>query len=168
MKTRDIKEGRSYRNTQGVIRQVVSMAEDPNHPGEAKYQTVSWRLVSHHRGIPSGVMPICKFAWWARDEVQGTVEGTQTPQETVLEAEAPVVAAPEVKMSENDMYAAFTVTLTRELKGKDLEATLTALQQIKGVASVIPIRANMQHFIAKDQARRELLTQIRDVLKDVK
>lgn len=170
MKTRDIKEGCSYRNVRGITRQVVSMADDPNHPGEAKYKIVSWRLTSNHRGIPSGSMPLYEFAWWARDEV-GDTEGTQTPQETVLETAAPapsVMTVPEVKMAENDMYSAFTVTLTRELKGRDLEATLTAIQQIKGVATVTPVRADMQHFIAKDMARRELLTQIREILKDTK
>ena len=73
-----------------------------------------------------------------------------------------VVTAP---MAPKDMYASFSVLLTREMKGADLEALLTAIKQLRGVASVTPVRADMQYFIAKDQARREILGQIKEVLK---
>lgn len=65
----------------------------------------------------------------------------------------------------NDLVAAFTVILTKETRNKDLEATIAAIQQIKGVASVNPVRADMQYFMAKESSRRELLIQLREVLK---
>lgn len=93
------------------------------------------------------------------DQVQDrnpTLEGSVLEMARDLETWTPAGA--------NDLVAAYVVILTKETKGKDLEATVGALQQIKGVGTVTPLRADMQHFIARDQARRELLTQLRDVL----
>lgn len=74
----------------------------------------------------------------------------------------PVATTPLVS---KDLYTSFSVLLTKEMKGADLEALMTAIRQLRGVASVAPVRADMPYFIAKEQARREILGQIKDVLK---
>lgn len=187
MKSNEIQVGKTYRNPSGVCRRVDAIVDDPKSSGD-KNRIVSWVLTHSKRGgQASGACPVYEFAWWAAAEVQLSDAAPapvvpQTPQETVPPTEAVVAATPGDKAMEHvegvqqfieakaavgpgDLVCAFTVTLSKEVRNKDLEATVAAIQQIKGVASVTPVRADMQYFIAKDQARRELLTQLREVLK---
>jgi len=188
MKVTDIVAGKVYRNVSGICRRVDSLAVDPSHP-ELKNRIVSWTLTHSKRASqPSGTCPAFEFAYWAvsvadsEERIPMTndsnppavldttgqaseppLEQAVTPSEDFEAIQQHLLVKSQV--GANDLVAAFTVILTKETRNKDLEATIAAIQQIKGVASVNPVRADMQYFMAKESSRRELLIQLREVLK---
>ena len=186
MKSREIQAGKTYRNLRGVCRRVDSLVDNPDNLVDSKGKIVAWTLTeSKRKGQQTGTCPVYEFAWWAAAEVVPVL--VDVAKETVVENpqdDAPVSAPtdlpppsdptpvdtaismePPVKVGANDLACAFTVVLTKEARGRDLEATLAAIGQIKGVATVAAVRADMQYFITRDQARREILGQLKEVLK---
>jgi hypothetical protein len=136
-----------------VIEEVA--AADPK--GETQVQEIQTPAI-----VPDSPAPVYI-------EVVSHRESTENESFPVVEKEIPkpeTVSVPPVNVGANDYVCAFTVTLEREIKGKDLEATLAAILQIKNVAAINPVGADMQYFMAKGQARRELLFKIRDALKE--
>ena len=167
MHSKAIQVGKVYRNNGGVCRKVDTIATDLN----SSDKLVAWTQTQSKRGgIPSGTCPLYEFAYWAKAEV---IKSTLTQEvkpvspETEENAISEFVEMPpdDVPMPPNDLFCAFTVVLTKETRGRDLDATVAAIRQIKGVGSVTPVKADMQYFIARDQVKKELLGQLRDVLK---
>jgi hypothetical protein len=64
-----------------------------------------------------------------------------------------------------DRYCVFIVVLEKELRSDDAEATIAAIKQIKGVASVEPQVANMGHYFARSMARTEILNEVYDLIR---
>jgi hypothetical protein len=64
-----------------------------------------------------------------------------------------------------DRYCGFIVVLEKELRSDDAEATIAAIKQIKGVASVEPQVANMDHYFARSMARTEILNEVYDLIR---
>jgi len=158
MKKAAILVGHEYKSRQGVIRRVENIVGN----------TVHWvKLEGHARSPDSGSDPIDKFAWWAIEDIGETKTEPEIKDDDdtffdFIDTASIVDKEPDVKP--NDLVCAFTVVLSKEIRHKDIEAVSNAILQLKGVASVVPVRADMQYFIAKDAVKRELLQQLKDVL----
>lgn len=55
-----------------------------------------------------------------------------------------------------DRHAGYVVVLDRDIRDDDAQATIAAIGQIKGVASVEPIVADPGSIIAEVRAKREI------------
>ena len=65
-----------------------------------------------------------------------------------------------------DRYEGFVVTLETPKRDDDSEATLKAIQQIKGVLSVDPIISTGDHWTAAFRAKTDLLQKLQDFIRD--
>jgi len=63
-----------------------------------------------------------------------------------------------------DHINGYLVTLEKELRDDDAEATLTALRQIKGVLKVRPMVSEPSLYMARDQIRHELSMKLWEAL----
>jgi len=64
-----------------------------------------------------------------------------------------------------DRYCGFIVTLDRETRKDDADATIKAIGQIKGVISVKPVESRIEIHIAREQVKRELCDRMLEILK---
>jgi hypothetical protein len=65
-----------------------------------------------------------------------------------------------------DRYSGFIVVLDKDIREDDAENVVTALRMVKGVASVAPIPANPQSYIAEQRVRQEITTRVWEALKN--
>ena len=59
-------------------------------------------------------------------------------------------------MDVTDRYSGFVVTLRSDLRSDDAAATITAIQQIKGVLNVHPHTKDVDSIIAEERAESKL------------
>jgi hypothetical protein len=64
-----------------------------------------------------------------------------------------------------DRIKGFVVTLEKDLREDDAEATLTALRQIKGVLAVEPQLANIEDQLNRTRIRYELGKNILELIR---
>jgi hypothetical protein len=64
-----------------------------------------------------------------------------------------------------DRLIAFTVTLEAPIRDDDAEPIAEAIRMIKGVADVAPVVASPEAYWARDTARRELLSELIQILR---
>lgn len=63
-----------------------------------------------------------------------------------------------------ERYKGFVVSLDRDMRSDDAEATMAAIRQIKHVADVKPLTAKFEDEMARDHARREIHERLWKVL----
>ena len=63
-----------------------------------------------------------------------------------------------------DRYNAFIVILENDIREDDAEATIKAIEQIKGVLRVTPNNVDLTESIAETRVKRELYGKIIDIL----
>lgn len=66
-----------------------------------------------------------------------------------------------------DRIRHITVTLDRDLREDDAEATLAAIKQIRGVADVVPHLVSGTDHIARSAVRNELYGQVIDAVRGI-
>ena len=66
----------------------------------------------------------------------------------------------------SDRHHAYTVVLQKELKDEDSINVIEAIRMIKGVADVVPQVADHQFYVGREQARRELLEKVFNMLAE--
>lgn len=66
----------------------------------------------------------------------------------------------------SDLHHSYTVVLAKELKDEDSDAVIEAIKMIRGVADVIPHVVDSRFYVGREQARRELSTQLFDMLAE--
>ena len=64
-----------------------------------------------------------------------------------------------------DRYNALIVVLDKDIREDDAEATIKAIEQIRGVASVTGNVSDISDHIAKDKAIQEIKNKIWELLK---
>jgi hypothetical protein len=64
----------------------------------------------------------------------------------------------------SDRHAGYIVTLEKNVKDEDSEATMDAIRQLRGVVDVRPIVSDVQHHTARMQVRAELGVRLMEVL----
>lgn len=66
----------------------------------------------------------------------------------------------------SDRHVAYTVVLSCELKDEDSQRTLAAIRMLKGVLSVVPVVADANFYVARQQAKYELRRLLFDALRE--
>lgn len=66
----------------------------------------------------------------------------------------------------SDRINGFIVILNKSYRDDDLEATINAIKQIKGVIKVTPQVEDITFIMAKTQSKRELREKLYKVLED--
>lgn len=61
-----------------------------------------------------------------------------------------------------DRYSGFVVTLSRDIREDDAEATIAAIRQIKGVVDVKPVISDASSMIESQRMRLELVQILRE------
>ena len=64
-----------------------------------------------------------------------------------------------------DRYNAFIVVLENDIRDDDAEATIKAIEQIKGVIRVTPYISDLTETIAESRVKHELFNKIFEILK---
>ena len=64
----------------------------------------------------------------------------------------------------SDRIAGLSVTLQDDMRDDDAQSIIDAIAMIRGVVTVQAHVADIEHHFAKEQARREMTDQLRDVL----
>lgn len=64
-----------------------------------------------------------------------------------------------------DRHAGYIVVLERDLREDDAQATIAALQQIKGVLNVTPVVSDPELAIATIRAREEFLDRLYELAR---
>lgn len=64
-----------------------------------------------------------------------------------------------------DRHAGYVVTLDRDIREDDAEATIAALRQIKGVAGVEPVVADLNSAMAHVRVRSELKAEAYEMVR---
>jgi len=64
-----------------------------------------------------------------------------------------------------DRYNAFIVILENDIREDDAEATIKAIEQIKGVLRVTPNNVDLTESIAEIRVKRELYSKIIEILE---
>lgn len=65
-----------------------------------------------------------------------------------------------------DRYNALTVVLERDIRSDDAEDLITAIQQLRGVASVRPHVSDITSHMAEERARMDLQEKLWKVLRE--
>ena len=63
-----------------------------------------------------------------------------------------------------DRHIGFIVTLEETLRADDAQHIIEAIRQLRNVASVVPIKQDMNSEIAHERALRDLREQLRDIV----
>jgi len=63
-----------------------------------------------------------------------------------------------------DRYTGFVVCLENDMRDDDAQAIITAIETLRGVASVQPVVADIDSFLARESARMDLVRQLTAVL----
>jgi len=64
-----------------------------------------------------------------------------------------------------ERHAGYVVTLKEDIREDDAERLVSALRFFSCVASVTPIVSNVEHHVATEKARFDLLSKLREALK---
>lgn len=64
-----------------------------------------------------------------------------------------------------DRIKGLVVTLSANVRADDVEPIVNAIAQLRGVYSVSPLVADVDHHIAVEQARREIESRILEALR---
>ncbi len=59
-----------------------------------------------------------------------------------------------------DRHRGYIVTLEENTREDDAEVTVSAIEQLRGVASVTPVVASAEGHMAREQARHELTRKV--------
>ena len=65
-----------------------------------------------------------------------------------------------------DRFAGFFVTLERDVRSDDAEATLAAIRQVKGVLSVEPLVSTPELHVAHGRARYAIMERLSTILRE--
>lgn len=65
----------------------------------------------------------------------------------------------------SDRHIAYTVVLETELKDEDSERVIAAIEMVRGVMSVVPVVAEPEFYVARQQASFALQKELWKALK---
>lgn len=65
----------------------------------------------------------------------------------------------------SDRFISLTVILENPMRADDLQPTIDAIRQLRGVMDVTPIVIDPQTYWAQERARRDLVTKLYEVLQ---
>ena len=66
-----------------------------------------------------------------------------------------------------DRHSGYVITLDRDIREDDAEATLTALRMTRGVASVKPIVADLSEMMARERVKSDARMALHEAIEKV-